>query len=71
MATPKKPKPAKAQAQAKPVIYVELAPHLEYIKTRLEGLARAHNRKLSGEVVQALQEYLARHPEGEDEREVS
>jgi hypothetical protein len=54
MAKPKK----KGGEGAKAVLYVELP---AVIKGRLEELAAEHNRKLTGEVIQALQEYLEKY----------
>jgi len=42
----------------KAVLYIEIDP---YIKRAMDELARRHNRKLTGEVTQALQEYLQKH----------
>jgi hypothetical protein len=60
---PKKPKgrPRNPKPPEKAVIYVEVPPGL---KEDMERLAAAHNRKLTGEVIQALQEYLAKHRAG-------
>jgi hypothetical protein len=44
-------------APEKVVLYVEVD---KYIKMHLEQLAKRHNRKLTGEVVQSFQEYLAK-----------
>jgi hypothetical protein len=55
----KKPTPVPTPDQPeKAVIYLEVPPA---VKTLMEGLAREHNRRLTGECIQALQEYLARH----------
>jgi hypothetical protein len=51
---PKSPAPVPDTA----VIYVEAPP---YIKAQMMALAVEHNRKLTGEVIQALQEYLAKY----------
>jgi len=48
------PKPA-----PKPVvIYIELPPEKAFLKAELERLGRRHNRKLTGECIQALEEYI-------------
>jgi predicted transcriptional regulator len=51
------PKRSKKSA-AKSVIYLEVPTAL---KQRMEQLAEQHNRRLTGECIQALQEYVARH----------
>jgi hypothetical protein len=50
----KKPKPPEEKA----VLYIEVPASL---KAEMEELARQHNRKLTGEVIQALQEYARAH----------
>jgi hypothetical protein len=54
----KQPKKGQSAPEPKAVIYVEVPPAL---KGRMEELAAAHNRKLTGEVITALQEYIRRH----------
>ena len=62
MTTPKKkPGPSPGQTPGKRTFYVELPPHQEHLKADMEVLARLHNRKLTGEVITALQEYIRRH----------
>jgi hypothetical protein len=60
-----RPKPKRGGSGGeKVVIYVETPP---YIKAQMEELASLHNRRLTGEVIQALQEYLEKYdrwPEG-------
>lgn len=58
MAKKKKTEAVKKDSADKAVIYLEVPP---VIKELMEGLAREHNRRLTGECIQALQEYLARH----------
>jgi hypothetical protein len=55
------PKSNKPPDTKKAVIYVEVPLAL---KERMEGLAKDHERKLTGEVIVALREYVARHEEG-------
>ena len=45
------------QAKGKVTLYCEVPPQ---VKKAMEGLAGEHNRSLSGEVITALQEYIAR-----------
>lgn len=55
-------KPSKDDGVSKPVvIYLELPEHLAALKSVMERLGRLHNRKLTGECLQALQEYAQRH----------
>jgi hypothetical protein len=63
MATPRKKKPGQTPGQTpgKRTFYVELPAHLAHLKADMEVLARLHNRKLTGEVIQAIQEYVTRH----------
>jgi hypothetical protein len=59
----KQPKKGQGAPEPKAVIYVEAPVSL---KERMEALAALHNRKLTGEVITALQEYIRRHEqEGE------
>jgi hypothetical protein len=53
----RKPSKEPTPEPAKVVIYLEVDP---YLKTQLERFAKLHNRKLTGECVTALQEYLAK-----------
>jgi hypothetical protein len=60
----KKPSPGRGPVE-RAVIYLEVDPRL---KALMERLAADHDRRLTGECVQALKEYLARHqlwPPGE------
>lgn len=61
LGTMPKKKPGRSKDDSAPpekaVLYVEVAP---YIKRAMDDLARRHHRKLTGEVTQALQEYLER-----------
>src|SRR5947209_5165449 len=52
--TPDPPPPPPVVA----VIYLEVDPEM---KSLMERLAKRHNRRLTGECNQALQEYLAKH----------
>jgi predicted transcriptional regulator len=45
-------------AKGKVALYVEVPPA---VKAAMERLAEQHNRSVSGEVITALQEYIARH----------
>jgi hypothetical protein len=54
----KKTDASKGGGPDRAVIYLEVPPVL---KELMEGLAREHNRKLTGECIQAMQEYLARY----------
>jgi hypothetical protein len=53
----KRKSPRAVAPAPKVVIYVEVDPAL---KEQFERYAKLHNRKLTGEVTQALQEYLAK-----------
>lgn len=55
------PKTRSSRPKKPPVIYIELPPGFEHIKELMDNLARRHHRKLTGECLQALQEYLSRH----------
>lgn len=60
-ATMTKKRPTKKRPEEDPdkvVLYTEVPP---YIKEQMEELAAEHDRKLTGEVIQALKEYLAKH----------
>jgi hypothetical protein len=60
--TKKKTTARSDEPETKAVIYLEVPPAL---KEDMDRLARLHNRRLTGECIQALQEYLARHQPGE------
>jgi hypothetical protein len=64
----KKTKPSEPPPEEKAVLYIEAPASL---KRDMELLARQHNRKLTGEVIQALQEYVRAHRRraAEEERE--
>jgi predicted transcriptional regulator len=51
--------------EGKETLYVELPEELR-LKERMEALADAHRRSMSGEVIVALEEYLARHETKEE-----
>ena len=52
------------QAKGKVTLYCEVPPQ---VKKAMEGLAGEHNRSLSGEVITALQEYIARQRRQKEE----
>ena len=52
-------------AKGKVALYVEVPPA---VKTAIERLAEKHNRSTSGEVITALQEYIARHETAEGKK---
>jgi hypothetical protein len=54
----KKTEAGKKDGGDKSVIYLEVPPQVKEI---MERLAREHNRKLTGECIQALQDYMARY----------
>lgn len=43
------------------VIYLDLPQHKVWLKEVLEGLGFRHNRNLTGECLQALEEYARKH----------
>jgi hypothetical protein len=51
---------SKRKRAGKETLYVELPEGLR-IKARLEALAAEHSRSMTGEAIEALKEYLARH----------
>jgi hypothetical protein len=62
-----RPRKSKPKPPPNPVIFVELAPHLAHLKTRMEALARKHFRKLNAETCVAITEYLERHDAQDEE----
>jgi hypothetical protein len=50
-------------AKGKVALFTEVPPQL---KAEMERLAELHNRSVTGEVITALQEYIARHRAAED-----
>jgi hypothetical protein len=58
----KKPSAAKASPKDSPVvIYLELPSEKKELKAVMERLAGQHNRKLTGECIQALEDYARAH----------
>ena len=51
-------------AKGKVAMYVEVPPD---VKAAMDELARRHNRSMSGEVITALQQYIAREQAEEAE----
>lgn len=50
----------KKKADVKAVLYIEVP---QGLKEKIEALAERHHRKISGEVIHALEQYIARETE--------
>jgi hypothetical protein len=57
----RKPKRVSSPPEEKAVLYIEVPP---WIKEAMEEIAAENDRKLTGEVIQALKAHLERHGRG-------